>query len=174
MEREILYHSICGYSTIDYFRSFAGQLKPFQYQGKLRLTTKALTLEGKKLSLHIPVASLVSVNLETLPRWSQPLGLDYISLKYLAGKNEKTIILIPKGWFEGNGSTREWYKKLQEIISKNEGFILMTSILFLSADPTNASRLRVERVMHLMNFTNEGLHEKDNRHNAWLMYQEPI
>jgi len=32
----------------------------------------------------------------------------------------------------------------------------------------------LERVMHLINFANEGLHEKNNRHNTWPKYQKAI
>jgi hypothetical protein len=92
----ILMEDSCYYSTPKYARSFRGTYL-WIHEGKahLRLTPESISLQGKKVSIDLPLSAIISIETGEFNWFSKPFGLAYIKLLYLDSGSENSIFLVP-------------------------------------------------------------------------------
>jgi len=118
-----LIEDACYYLSPEYARSFWGRyIWIYQGKGHLRLTRDSLRLEGKKLSLDIPMDTIAAIETSDFSVVAKPMGLALIGVRYLQEGKEKTIFLVPAisgmtPMWKTNERSAAWIEAMGQIVA---------------------------------------------------------
>lgn len=96
MSDDVRYQRKCYYASSDYSESFWGKfVYIYQGTGGLRLTTKAIALEGCPGAVTIPFEDVDDIQISRFSPWAKPMGLSRLSVAYTHAGESKLIHLVP-------------------------------------------------------------------------------